>query len=202
MTDDMKIGNMALTTRIYVRAIRNYSAFCAARISLVRVCFRIVLNELPDRSLAPFGGSNTGCTRTLPILGVLLWPLLLRQALRGLPTFAHERGVQESLHAVVDALELRFHRALLLGKISHMYHGQPGRRDKAAMIRLRRRMSQAHNLQDVESLRTAMHAGWRPSFLYFWGHTPKDANVGKHVLSQWWPASFEVDGQAYPTAEH
>ena len=122
--------------------------------------------------------------------------------MRGLPTFAHERGVQESVHAVVDALELRFDRALLLGKISHMYHGQPGRRDKAAMIRLRRRMSQAHNLQDVESLRTAMHAGWRPSFLYFWGHTPKDANVGKHVLSQWWPASFEVDGQAYPTAEH
>jgi predicted NAD-dependent protein-ADP-ribosyltransferase YbiA (DUF1768 family) len=26
--------------------------------------------------------------------------------------------------------------------------------------------------------------------------------VGKHVLSQWWPASFTVDGNRYPTAEH
>lgn len=42
-------------------------------------------------------------------------------------------------------------------------------------------------IDDVESLRAAMAAGLHPSFLFFWGHTAKDANVGKHVLSQWCP---------------
>jgi ribA/ribD-fused uncharacterized protein len=36
----------------------------------------------------------------------------------------------------------------------------------------------------------------------FWGHTAKDANVGKHVLSQWWPAAFLINVQHYRTAEH
>jgi ribA/ribD-fused uncharacterized protein len=43
--------------------------------------------------------------------------------------------------------------------------------------------------------------GW-PDFLYFWGHTAKEGHVGKHVLSQWWPVSFTVDGVKYATAEH
>jgi ribA/ribD-fused uncharacterized protein len=62
-------------------------------------------------------------------------------------------------------------------------------------------MSQS-NIDDVDSLRAAIAAGVRPTFLFFWGHTAKEASVGKHVLSQWWPARFTVDGQAYPTAEH
>lgn len=55
---------------------------------------------------------------------------------------------------------------------------------------------------DVESLKSAVHDGWRPEFLFFWGHTAKSPMIGKHVLSQWWPASFSIDGQMYPTAEH
>jgi predicted NAD-dependent protein-ADP-ribosyltransferase YbiA (DUF1768 family) len=55
---------------------------------------------------------------------------------------------------------------------------------------------------DVESLKAAVHNGRHPDFLFFWGHTAKSPMVGKHVLSQWWPASFSIDGQRYPTAEH
>jgi ribA/ribD-fused uncharacterized protein len=55
---------------------------------------------------------------------------------------------------------------------------------------------------DVDSLRSAMADGWRPAFLFFWGHKPRKGGVGRHVLSQWWPAQFAVDGQTYPTAEH
>jgi predicted NAD-dependent protein-ADP-ribosyltransferase YbiA (DUF1768 family) len=40
-------------------------------------------------------------------------------------------------------------------------------------------------------------------FLFFWGHQPRpDGTIGPSCLSQWWPASFSVDGIAYPTAEH
>ena len=62
-------------------------------------------------------------------------------------------------------------------------------------------MSQG-NIDDVESLRAAIAAGARPTFLFFWGHTAKDASVGKHVLSQWWPAAFVINGQQFRTAEH
>lgn len=54
----------------------------------------------------------------------------------------------------------------------------------------------------VEDLRRAIESGWRAEFLFFWGHTPKGQAIGKHVLSQWWPAGFSIDGQRYPTAEH
>ncbi|SEC82529.1 hypothetical protein SAMN04489761_3691 [Tenacibaculum sp. MAR_2009_124] len=40
-------------------------------------------------------------------------------------------------------------------------------------------------------------------FLFFWGHQPnKDGSIGKSCFSQWWKASFEIDGVTYPTAEH
>ena len=40
-------------------------------------------------------------------------------------------------------------------------------------------------------------------YLFFWGHRPeRDGSVGKGCLSQWWPASFEVDGLTFATAEH
>jgi ribA/ribD-fused uncharacterized protein len=40
-------------------------------------------------------------------------------------------------------------------------------------------------------------------FIFFWGHHAKQPGVvGPHVFSQWWPASFTVDGVTYPTAEH
>jgi ribA/ribD-fused uncharacterized protein len=34
------------------------------------------------------------------------------------------------------------------------------------------------------------------------GHTPKRSAIGKHVLSQWWPANFSVEDQVYRSAEH
>jgi hypothetical protein len=57
--------------------------------------------------------------------------------------------------------------------------------------------------RDVSSLAAAVAAGGRPKLLFFWGHTPKvDGAMGAWVLSQWYPAPFEVDGVRYSTAEH
>ena len=43
----------------------------------------------------------------------------------------------------------------------------------------------------------------RIKYLFFWGHTAnKDGSVGKSCFSQWWQASFTVDGIVYKTAEH
>jgi ribA/ribD-fused uncharacterized protein len=40
-------------------------------------------------------------------------------------------------------------------------------------------------------------------YLFFWGHTPKQAGViDKSCFSQWYPAAFNVDHIVYPTAEH
>ena len=45
--------------------------------------------------------------------------------------------------------------------------------------------------------------GGQPDFLMFWGHRPSLAGgVGRGCLSQWWPATFTVDGLAYHSAEH
>ncbi len=57
-------------------------------------------------------------------------------------------------------------------------------------------------ITDLDSLLAAVARGQQPDFLFFWGHKAKPGDLGKHVLSQWSPARFEVDGQAYPTAEH
>lgn len=43
----------------------------------------------------------------------------------------------------------------------------------------------------------------RLKYIFFWGHQPrKDGRIGESCFSQWWVASFEVDGLRYPTAEH
>lgn len=57
-------------------------------------------------------------------------------------------------------------------------------------------------IDSVETLKVAMSSGHKPEFLFFWGHTSKEQKVGKHVLSQWWPAMFSVGGHTYATAEH
>jgi ribA/ribD-fused uncharacterized protein len=55
----------------------------------------------------------------------------------------------------------------------------------------------------VAALLEKMAAGWEPGFLFFWGHRAGPGQgVGKPVLSQWWPAAFELDGVHYLTAEH
>jgi ribA/ribD-fused uncharacterized protein len=61
---------------------------------------------------------------------------------------------------------------------------------------------------DVAALLHRVEQGWRPKFVFFWGHSAKTGGAagkgaaGKHVLSQWWMSEFEVDGVRYPTAEH
>ncbi|MGB5887978.1 MAG: NADAR family protein [Acinetobacter venetianus] len=45
--------------------------------------------------------------------------------------------------------------------------------------------------------------GQKFKYLYFWGHTPKQADlVDKSCLSQWYPSTFKLDGIEYLTAEH
>lgn len=40
-------------------------------------------------------------------------------------------------------------------------------------------------------------------YLFFWGHQPsKDGTITKSCFSQWWIASFEIEGNSYPSAEH
>jgi ribA/ribD-fused uncharacterized protein len=52
-------------------------------------------------------------------------------------------------------------------------------------------------------LKEKISKGFQPEYLFFWGHKQKVAGVtDKSCFSQWWPASFMVDGIAYPTAEH
>jgi ribA/ribD-fused uncharacterized protein len=58
------------------------------------------------------------------------------------------------------------------------------------------------DIHDVDSLMSAIRAGFHPTYIFFWGHTAQETSIGKHVLSQWWPASFSVENQSYPTAEH
>src|SRR5262245_44382569 len=56
-------------------------------------------------------------------------------------------------------------------------------------------------IHDIESLKRALEAGQCAEFFFFWGHTAKGREIGKHVLSQWWPATFVADGQTYASAE-
>jgi ribA/ribD-fused uncharacterized protein len=53
-----------------------------------------------------------------------------------------------------------------------------------------------------DTLLEAITEGWAPEYLLFWGHTAKGPGIGKHVLSQWWPAGFVVNGESFHTAEH
>ena len=56
--------------------------------------------------------------------------------------------------------------------------------------------------QDLESLRRAVAGGASFRYRYFWGHTPRpDGKLSDAIFSQWWPCRFQVDGQAYASAE-
>jgi hypothetical protein len=54
------------------------------------------------------------------------------------------------------------------------------------------------DIHDVDSLMSAIRAGFHPTYIFFWGHTAQETSIGKHVLSQWWPAKRPVTCQ--PTA--
>ncbi|WDZ82852.1 NADAR family protein [Micromonospora cathayae] len=55
----------------------------------------------------------------------------------------------------------------------------------------------------LEDARRLERQGVGCKFLFFWGHRPgRDGSIGAGCLSQWWPATFTVDGLSFPTAEH
>lgn len=56
------------------------------------------------------------------------------------------------------------------------------------------------SIETTEELRALVADGVRLKYLHFWGHTGE--GIGPHVLSQWYPATFELEGVTYPTAEH
>ena len=56
---------------------------------------------------------------------------------------------------------------------------------------------------DLTTLQAAIAAQWRPRYLLFWGHRPRRPEVvDKACLSQWYPATFTLNGVSYPSAEH
>ena len=55
---------------------------------------------------------------------------------------------------------------------------------------------------DVPSLIGAIDTGEVFSYRFFWGHRPrKDGKLSDACFSQWWPASFVINGQVYSSAE-
>jgi len=58
-------------------------------------------------------------------------------------------------------------------------------------------------MQNRQQLIIAINEGLEPKYLFFWGHTPSSTGeVTKRCLSQWYEASFVVEGVSYKTAEH
>ncbi|MEH6419954.1 NADAR family protein [Pseudomonas sp. CGJS7] len=56
--------------------------------------------------------------------------------------------------------------------------------------------------RSLDELNTALGNGAAFDYLCFWGHRSTPGKIGKSCFSQWYPASFEIDGQRYATAEH
>lgn len=58
-------------------------------------------------------------------------------------------------------------------------------------------------IYNIETLLSQTSQGFRPKYLFFWGHQPRrDGQIGKQCFSQWWASPFEIEGLVYPTAEH
>jgi ribA/ribD-fused uncharacterized protein len=58
-------------------------------------------------------------------------------------------------------------------------------------------------IRSREDLLRAVRSGFRPRYLFFWGHRPlPNGRIGNSCFSQWWSAGFLVDGVRYLTAEH
>ena len=55
----------------------------------------------------------------------------------------------------------------------------------------------------IKELIQTFNEGHRPEYVFFWGHTPPEkSSVNQSCLSQWYAASFAVDGTEFLTAEH
>ncbi|HEX7658387.1 MAG TPA: NADAR family protein [Pseudonocardiaceae bacterium] len=63
-------------------------------------------------------------------------------------------------------------------------------------------MTKAARPRDVQDLCRLEQQGCPPQYLFFWGHRARrDGAIGRECLSQWWPATFTVDGLTYSSAE-
>ena len=58
-------------------------------------------------------------------------------------------------------------------------------------------------IRTKQDLCDRLNHGERVKYLFFWGHQPNaDGSIGKSCFSQWYEASFELEGVKYKTAEH
>lgn len=58
------------------------------------------------------------------------------------------------------------------------------------------------DVRDLATLTSYVRSVAAVEYVYFWGHRAPRDRVTKACLSQWYPASFSVDGVRYRTAEH
>jgi len=58
------------------------------------------------------------------------------------------------------------------------------------------------NIRSVTALASFLRNGGNAEYLFFWGHRATRGRLTKACLSQWYPASFSVNGVRYSTAEH
>ncbi len=56
-------------------------------------------------------------------------------------------------------------------------------------------------MKNKQELIQLLQMGKKFKYLYFWGHTSKNKMTDKSCLSQWFPASFTVEGVTYSSAE-
>jgi len=53
------------------------------------------------------------------------------------------------------------------------------------------------------TIKNIQNTGKTLKFVFFWGHQPsKNGGITKSCFSQWWTASFDINGITYKTAEH
>jgi ribA/ribD-fused uncharacterized protein len=56
---------------------------------------------------------------------------------------------------------------------------------------------------NMNEIKDRFDRGEQLGYLFFWSHRPNsDGSIGKTCFSQWFEASFEIDGIRYQTAEH
>ena len=58
------------------------------------------------------------------------------------------------------------------------------------------------HVESMPELNRLVASGKTVKYLFFWGRTAqRDGGVDVSCLSQWWPAKFTLDGQAFASAE-
>lgn len=57
-------------------------------------------------------------------------------------------------------------------------------------------------IESKDELIEHLARGKKAKYVFFWGHTADKSKVSKCCFSQWYNASFEINGVRYATAEH